>query len=244
MARKARIRALSGVYYIRLDSVSPLFLFEDDYPYFINLLKSEKENDFIEVYAYCLIEDSAHLVVKEGLSGISGNLMRVKSRYAAYYNSKYSKNGPLFKGRFFSVPLEENADIIKYVRLTHRIPAQFGRKFNFEGSSYPVYFKPDSLLSSKEIVSFFKSASDFKIFTEKDDEKTQEETVDKNKEKELLELKKKIKRIFQDVDPKELESLTPAEYAILFKRIKQLTKAADKDIAAVLEIDVNDLADI
>lgn len=246
MARKARARAASGVYYIRLESVSPLFLESEDYEYLIKILLIEKESDFLEVYAFCFIDCFAHFVLKEGLSGVSGNLMHIKSKYAAYYNSKYLKSGSLFKGRFFSKPLEENADILHFVRLTNRAPLTFGYKLQFEGSSYPLYFKKNELLSSNEITSFFKSAADFKIFIEKDDEKTEEPETDGNSagDAEMRRLKKEIRAIFKEVEPSELENLSDNQYIILIKRIKQITGATNGQIAKILKLDERDIADI
>ncbi len=230
MARKARVRAESGVYYVRLDSFAPLFLHESDNLTVKDLLFYEKENDFIEVYAFCFIENCIHIVLKEGLSGISGNIMRIKSKFAAYYNSKYNKSGALFKGRFYSLPLEDGSAVLKAVRFVHRIPLEFGLKMDFKGSSYPLYLKRDELISAQSVVPLIGTYIDFEVYNESGGAADKKQLPDE-------ELIAKIREMFKEVSAEELESLSESQHRLLLKRIKQIEGATIDAIARVLGLE-------
>lgn len=165
MARVARQRSASGTYHILLrHNDVKLFKTDDDGSTFLSALKSEKKRDFMEVYAYCLFEGYAHIIVKEGLSGISNNIMRICTNYANYYNARYGHAGKIFRGRFMSEPLDDMAVILDATRYLHRLPLEFEFDLEYDFSSYKHYFKKSSLLSSDDIVSIIGSNIDYKIF--------------------------------------------------------------------------------
>lgn len=143
MARKARERAQSGVYYVEINGNNKLiFVEDDDFRYFLTRLFSAAEDDLAELCAYALLSEKIALVVKEGLSGISELVRKVLPTYTARYNRKYSRSGKLFYDRFKSVPLETSDETLDAVRFVHRLPIGFspdGLKYAY--SSYNDYDK-------------------------------------------------------------------------------------------------------
>ncbi|MCL2061215.1 MAG: hypothetical protein FWH03_01130 [Firmicutes bacterium] len=165
MARTKRSKAASGVYYVLLRTKTrSLFETKTDYDTFLALLKNEKTRDAAEIFAYCLFSHEAHLVVKEGLSGLSTGVMRLCSRYGAYYNDTHQTCGRLFYGRFQSKPLEETDEILNATRVIHRAPLSLDLGADYEYSSYRRYFKESDLLSSQEIILLAGSNIDYKLF--------------------------------------------------------------------------------
>lgn len=147
MARKARERAQSGLYFVEVVSNDRLvFIEEDDYRYFLTLLRKAAEEDFAELCAYCLFEEQLFFVIKEGLSGISEFMRRVLPKYTTRYNVKYSREGKLFGGRFKSRPLETQDEFLDAVRYVHRLPLQRRRPdgLKYIWSSYNGYVKGES----------------------------------------------------------------------------------------------------
>lgn len=144
MARKARQRAESGMYYIEVVSDNKLIFIEnDDYRKFLELLKKEAEDDFAEILAYSLFPEKIYLVVKEGLFGISELMRKVLPKYTVGYNIKYARSGKLFYDRFKSRPLESEESVLDAVRYVHRAPLENREKdgLQYEFSSYNFYAK-------------------------------------------------------------------------------------------------------
>lgn len=146
MARKARERAQSGIYYVEVKSNDRLiFIEEDDYRYFLTLLSKAADDDFAELCAYCLFEEQLFFVIKEGLSGISEFMRRILPKYTVRYNVKYFREGKLFGGRFKSKPLETEDELLDAVRYVHRLPLTVKPKqgMKYAWSSYNDYCKGD-----------------------------------------------------------------------------------------------------
>ncbi len=144
MARKARQRAESGMYYAEVVSDNKLIFIEnDDYRKFLGLLKAAAEEDFAEVLAYALFPEKIHLVIKEGLFGISELMRKVLPKYTNGYNIKYARSGKLFYDRFKSKPLESEEAVLDAVRYVHRTPLANNIKdgLEYEFSSYNSYAK-------------------------------------------------------------------------------------------------------
>lgn len=165
MARKARQRAASGVYYIRIDSADKLIFIDDgDGRAFLSLLETAIADDFAELYAYCLLNERIHLVVKEGLSGVSPTVQKVLSAYTLSYNKRYGRDGKLFYDRFKSLPLEEAEDVLDAVRYVHRVPLLEGQTLRYPFSSYSRYLRGDL---GGDIVMLAGGMSAFKDYTDR-----------------------------------------------------------------------------
>lgn len=147
MARQARIRSTTGIYHIMLRGINKQQIFhkEADYQRMLNLLvhitrpgddaifgKGTVPNQgfasFIAptIYAYCLMKNHLHLLIKEGSEEIGQSMKRLETPYANYYNKEYDRRGHLFENRFKSEPVE-NWDYFRYLlRYIHRNPCKAG----------------------------------------------------------------------------------------------------------------------
>lgn len=144
MARKARERALSGVYYVEASGNNRVvFIEDDDYRRFIERMTLCAAEDFAEICAYALDSEKVCLVIKEGLGGISAFMHRLLPNYVSFYNAKYSRSGKLFCDRFKSEPLESDDRILDAVRYVHRLPIKWGKAdgLKYVYSSYNSYDK-------------------------------------------------------------------------------------------------------
>lgn len=141
-----------------------MFAEDADGEQFLKLLESEKNHDLTEIFAYCLFNRAAHLVVKEGLCGLTAVVMRLSRAYANYYNKKYNLSGKLFYGRFLSEPLETPETILDATRFVHRLPLLKNLPLSYEWSSYRFYFKKSDLLSGGEITALAGGAVDYRIY--------------------------------------------------------------------------------
>jgi len=81
MPRKARIKSSTGIYHIILRGINRQIIFEDteDYVKFLESLTRQKETSGIEIYAYCLMSNHVHLLIKEGNEDLGTVFKRVGS---------------------------------------------------------------------------------------------------------------------------------------------------------------------
>ena len=109
MAKKAREISKTGIYHVYARGINHQRIFEsdrDDHK-FLEILKQVKQKFGFELYAYCLMENHFHLLLKEKEMGeISVIMERLLSTYVAWYNTKYHRSGGLIADRFKSKPVD------------------------------------------------------------------------------------------------------------------------------------------
>lgn len=85
-----------------------VFLEDDDYALYRDLLAQHCKANGVAVWSYCLMSNHVHLILvpsdEEGLSRAIGETHR---RYSGYINARLRVTGHLFQGRFGSVAMDE-----------------------------------------------------------------------------------------------------------------------------------------
>ena len=120
MPRKARQRSRTGIYHVMLRGADGRIIFadDDDHIRFIQTLKNAKEKAPFYLYAYCLMGNHVHLLLREDTVPVGDVIRRVGSSYVYYYNWKYELHGHLFQDRFRSESVEDDAyflDVLRYI---------------------------------------------------------------------------------------------------------------------------------
>ncbi|TKD70747.1 transposase [Pseudalkalibacillus hwajinpoensis] len=124
MPRKARKKSSTGVYHVVLRGINRQTIFEDeeDKRKFLEVLARYKTKSGIELYAYCLMDNHVHLLVKETEESLSMFMKRLSSSYVYWYNLKYGRCGHLFQERFNSENVESDAYFVTVLRYIHQNP--------------------------------------------------------------------------------------------------------------------------
>ena len=79
-----------------------------DYAKFLECLSEVKKISDFKLFAYCLMGNHIHLLIKVGKESLSQILKRLGTRYVFWFNWKYGRSGHLFQDRFKSEPVEDN----------------------------------------------------------------------------------------------------------------------------------------
>ena len=140
MPRNARKTSKTGIYHIITRGINRQDIFqeqEDKRVYIDRLCKYKKECSF-EVYAYCLMGNHVHLLLKEGDVCVSEVMKRIGASYVYWYNKKYDRVGHLFQDRFKSETVENDAQLLATTRYIHQNPKKAGLKIG-DWTSYPDY---------------------------------------------------------------------------------------------------------
>jgi len=103
MARKKRMGSI-GFYHIVNRGVErrAIYLDDEDHLQFLEIVQESAEVYNFEIYAYCLMPNHYHLLIKTTQVNLSLLMRQINSRYSIYFNKKYKRVGPLWQGRFKS----------------------------------------------------------------------------------------------------------------------------------------------
>jgi len=124
MPRKARIDAPGALHHIIVRGIEKRKIFEDDKDrdQFINRLDDILTETETPIYAWALISNHVHLLLKTGLTPISTIMSRMLTGYAGYFNRRHRRHGHLFQNRYKSILCQEETYFRELVRYIHLNP--------------------------------------------------------------------------------------------------------------------------
>lgn len=157
MPRASRVKSESGIYHIMLRGINQQVIFEqsEDYEKFTEILNKYKAISGYKVFAYCLMSNHIHLVIKEEKESIEQIIKRIAGSYVYWYNWKYYRKGHLFQDRFRSEPIEDEKYLLTVIRYIHRNPvkAEISEKSaDYPYSSYKEYIIDESGIVDKDFI--------------------------------------------------------------------------------------------
>lgn len=103
-----------------------IFEDEEDHVKFIQTLQKYKEVCEYNVYAYCLMGNHLHLLLKEGKEPLEQVMRRICGSYVICYNRKYGRVGYLFQDRYKSEPVEDDTYFLTVLRYIYQNPVKVG----------------------------------------------------------------------------------------------------------------------
>ncbi|MCR4787184.1 MAG: transposase [Lachnospiraceae bacterium] len=126
MPRKPRIMSSTGIYHIILRSVNQHIIFEEesDYQKFLFILSDCKKKYDSDIFAYCLMDNHIHLLLRTDNDKLSSFFQSLGTRFVRWYNSKYSRSGHLFQDRFYSSVMENDSAFLSALVYIHNNPVK------------------------------------------------------------------------------------------------------------------------
>jgi len=86
-----------------------VFFATNDYEVYLGLLKEWCGKESVEIWAYCLMTNNIHLIVKpDKASNLSKAIGETHRRYTRMINCRENWRGYLWQGRFSSFPMDED----------------------------------------------------------------------------------------------------------------------------------------
>ncbi len=148
MARTQRLYSESGCYHIMLrgNERKKIFLDDGDRHHFIDILLKKKNETQLLIYAYCLMDNHIHLVVRDAQNEISNIMKGIATSFAMYFNAKYDRVGHVFQNRFKSEPVEDDRYLMSVIRYVHNNPVKAMvviKPDQYNWSSYRSYINPE-----------------------------------------------------------------------------------------------------
>lgn len=124
MPRKARIDAPGALHHIIARGIARRKVFDDnaDRDFFVDRLGSILSDTGTLCFAWALIPNHFHLLLKTGATPIATVLKRLLTGYAMYYNRTHKRSGHLFQNRYKSILCQEDTYLLELVRYIHLNP--------------------------------------------------------------------------------------------------------------------------
>lgn len=179
MGRKPRERSESATYHVLNRGVDrqPIFFGDADRVEFGRLLRVINEKFGITVYAYCLMTNHYHLMLSDPHHQLSDAMQTFGCSYVRHTNDRIGRDGPMFRGRFQSIPITTESYFVWLSRYIHRNPLDIPtvrHLVDYRWSSYRTYLgyrRAPSFLDCIPVLKRFAGSAERLIdFTESDQE--------------------------------------------------------------------------
>jgi len=124
MPRKARIDSLGALHHVIIRGIEKRKIFRSDFDRknFIDRLAELIPDTKTDCFAWALMSNHVHLLLRTGLVSISVLMSRLLTGYAGWFNKKYRRHGQLFQNRYKSVLCQEDIYLKELVRYIHLNP--------------------------------------------------------------------------------------------------------------------------
>jgi REP element-mobilizing transposase RayT len=124
MPRKARIDAPGALHHVIFRGIDRRQIFRDnkDRDHFLDRLGTVLTETGTPCFAWALIPNHVHLLLKTGYAPVSTVMRRLLTGHAAYFNRRHRRHGKLFQNRYKSILCQEDAYLLELVRYIHLNP--------------------------------------------------------------------------------------------------------------------------
>jgi putative transposase len=122
MPRLARLDAPGILHHIIIRGIDRTNIFKDnkDRDNFIERLSELLYKTKTACYAWALLPNHAHFLIRSGPVGLSALMRRLLTGYAVFFNRRHKRRGHLFQNRYKSIVCQEEVyfnELIRYIHL-------------------------------------------------------------------------------------------------------------------------------
>ena len=128
MPRKARIDVPGALHHIVVRGIEGNAIFNDhiDRNNFLDRLGDVLSGTATPCFAWALMFNHVHLLLRTGLTPIAKVMQRLLTGYAQQFNRRHRRHGQLFQNRYKSFLCEEDVYFLELVRYIHLNPLRAG----------------------------------------------------------------------------------------------------------------------
>ncbi len=162
MARKPRIDFEGAFYHVitRGNQKQKIFMGEEDYRKYLEILFRYKSQYKFYLYAYVLMKNHVHLLIERGEVPLSRILQGINQSYTIYFNKRYKTVGHLFQGRYKAILCDRDAYLLSLIKYIHLNPVK-GEAVkwpeNYKWSSHRNYAErvKDNVVDTDQVLRMF-----------------------------------------------------------------------------------------
>lgn len=216
MPRFPRSYIQTSFFHVMTQGINKSYIFEkpEDIKYYIKIMSDLVKEQKINVVAYCIMNNHAHMLLKtEEIGELSKYMQRLNTTYGKYYNKKYNRVGYVFRDRYKAEGLYSEEHLYNCIKYIYDNPVKAGICAKAEEYAYSNYKRINKKLKEHYIF----------IDIDQDNEKISADIIKKF----LIENNIKLANLKKDkIKLKELIILLKRDYNISLRNI-----AKDLDIS-------------
>ena len=111
---------------------------------FLKCLKEASEQFYAVIHAYCLMNNHYHLLIETPNANLARIMRHINGVYTQRHNWLKKTDGPLFRGRYKSVLVDQDEYLLQLTRYIHVNPIVTKRPIvsqlaDYQWSSFPAY---------------------------------------------------------------------------------------------------------
>ena len=128
MPRQPRLDAPGALHHVMGRGIerTNIFRTDRDREDFLNRLANQCMDGNLIVYAWCLLSNHFHLLVRTGREPISRSMKKLLTGYVVNFNLRHKRSGHLFQNRYKSIICEEDPYLLELTRYIHLNPVRAG----------------------------------------------------------------------------------------------------------------------
>lgn len=143
MSRKPRIHYNGALYHVIVRGNNRAYIFKsgENKEEYKKILSKYKERYRFKLYAYCIMDNHAHLLIEVDDIPLSKIMQGIQQVFTQHYNRKNRTTGHVFEQRYKSYLCDRDAYLLQLIRYIHQNPVRSKLKnsINYEWSSHKEY---------------------------------------------------------------------------------------------------------
>lgn len=141
MPRPLRIEYEGAWYHVMNRGINHQCIYRNIYHknIFLSLLGELTQKFFIETHAYCLMDNHYHLLLRTPIPNLGKAMQHLDGIFTRRYNLSENRDGPLFRGRYKAILIEEESHLLQVSRYIHLNPVSAAICKNPEDYSWSSY---------------------------------------------------------------------------------------------------------
>ena len=129
MPRIPRMYLNTEYFHVITQGINKSYIFDSpiDIKYYIKNMYDIKDKYNIEIIAYCIMNNHAHILIKSAvINNLSNYMHDLNTRYGCYYNKKYKRVGYVFRDRYKAEGIYTENHLYSCIKYIYDNPVKAG----------------------------------------------------------------------------------------------------------------------
>lgn len=245
MPREARQGRNTGLHHIVVQGrrLERIFGLDEDKDLYLETVLRYKDKTGIRLYAYCLLDNHAHLVIQETeKEDVTRFMRRVGVSYAYWYRQKHydrESGKSVFRGRYMSEPLETEEELLETIRYIHQEPVKKKLVEHMEDyvwSSYRLYLSRGSFIDRRRVLDSLHFSGGYRSYMEKESGNDFLEEIPEGYGRKDEEIREILKQRLAESGWESLEEMDEDELKNFLRRMHYVEEISIAQLARITEI--------